>query len=74
MRIEENILIVDEPILEDKVDEFEVSVKQPQIEKIIIKTDDLHASAIQILWCLDKKIEIESEFLQKFFENVKVMH
>jgi len=73
MRIEENVLIVDEPILEDKVDEFEVSVNQPQIEKIVIENDDLHASAMQILWCLDKKIEVNSDFLEKFFENVKVM-
>jgi len=71
MRIEENVLIVDEPILEDKVDEFEASVNQAQIEKIVIEEDDLHASAIQILWCLDKEVEVESEFLQKFFENVK---
>ncbi len=73
MRIEENILVVDEPILEDKVDEFEVSVRQPQIEKIVIENDDIHASAIQILWCLDKKVEVKSDFLEKFFENVKVV-
>ena len=73
MRIEENILVVDEPILEDKIDEFEVSVKQPQIEKIIIENDDVHSSALQILWCLDKNIEIKSDFLEKFFENVKVV-
>jgi len=71
MRIEENILIVDEPILEDKIEEFEASVNQAQIEKIVIEEDDLHASAIQILWCLDKEVEVESEFLKKFFENVK---
>ena len=71
MRMEENTLIIDEPILEDKLEEFEASVNQSQIEKIIIEEENLHASAIQILWCLDKEVEIESEFLQKFFENVK---
>jgi len=72
MRMEENTLIIDEPILEDKLEEFEASVNQSQIEKIIIEEENLHASAIQILWCLDKEVDIKSEFLKKFFENVKV--
>lgn len=73
MRIEDNILIVDEEILEDRLDEFEVTINQPQIEKIVIQTDDIDARAVQLLWCIDKKVEVESEFLSKFFENVKVV-
>ena len=72
MKLKENILIIEKSILEEQIEEFKVSIDQPQIEKIIIKTDDLCAEAIQILWCLDKKIEVESKFLEKFFENVKV--
>ena len=74
MRIEDNVLIVDEEILEDKLDEFEVTINQPQIEKIVIQTDDIDARGIQLLWCLDKEVEVESEFLAKFFENVKVVN
>ena len=71
MKINENILVIDESLGDDVVEEFIVSANQPQITKIIIETDDISAPILQVLWCLDKEIEVKTEFLKLFFENVK---
>ena len=71
MKIDNNILIVDESLGEEVIKEFIMNVNQPQITKIIIETDDVCAPILQILWCLDKEIEIKTDFLKLFFENVK---
>jgi len=71
MKINENLLVIDESLGDDVVEEFIVSANQPQITKIIIETDDISAPILQVLWCLDKEIEVKTEFLKLFFENVK---
>ena len=71
MKIDKNVLIIDESLEDDVIKEFIISVNQPEIKKIVIKTDDITAPILQILWCLDKEIEVKTEFLKLFFENVK---
>ena len=72
MRIEENKLIIDTPLSEMGTDELLASIKQDQISKIVVECDDLHASIIQLLWCIqnEKKVKIKVDFLKPFFENV----
>jgi len=71
MKINDNVLIIDENLEDDIVEEFIISVNQPQITKIVIETDNISAPILQALWCLDKEIEVKTEFLKLFFENVK---
>lgn len=72
MRIEDNKLIIDAPMNESDADELLVSLKQNQISKVIVECDELHASIIQILWCVknEKKVKIKVDFLKPFFENI----
>jgi predicted transcriptional regulator len=73
MRIDNNILIIDDVLEDDDVAEFYEATKQDEIEVIRVEVENISAGAVQILWNLkeSKKIEIEGEFLKKFFENVK---
>jgi predicted transcriptional regulator len=73
MRIENNVLIIDDILEDDDVAEFYEATKQDEIEVIRVEAENISAGAVQILWNLkdNKKIEIEGEFLKKFFENVK---
>ena len=49
-------------------------LRKEDIEKIVIENDDLHASAVQLLWSVskEKKIKVKSDFLKPFFENIKI--
>ena len=71
MKINDNILVIDENLGDDAIEEFIISVNQSQIKKIIIENDDISASILQVLWCLNKEIEVKTKFLKLFFENVK---
>ena len=71
MKINDNVLLIDESLGDDVIEEFIASANQSQITKIIIETDDISAPILQALWCLDKEIEVKTEFLKLFFENVK---
>ena len=73
MRIDNNILIIDEVLEDENIQEFYEATKQDEIEIIRVEAENISAGAVQILWNLKerKKIVIESEFLSKFFENVK---
>ena len=70
MKIEDKTLIIDEPISNEQAEEFLVAVNQDEIEKIVIEDDRLDAAIYQILWCSNKKIETNSDFADKFFEQV----
>lgn len=72
MKIEENGLIIDTPMSEMDADELLMSIKQNQISKVVVECDDLHASIIQILWCIknEKKVKIRVDFLKPFFEHI----
>jgi predicted transcriptional regulator len=73
MRIENNTLIIDNVLENENITEFYEATKQEEIEIIKVEVETISAGAVQILWSLtnSKKIEIESDFLKKFFENVK---
>jgi hypothetical protein len=73
MKIEENTLIIDQPLDDDALEEISATVDQEKIKIIKVENDNLSSSIIQLLWCAskDKKIEIQSEFLNNFFTNVK---
>ena len=70
MKIEDKVLIIDEPVSNEEAEEFLAAVKQDEIEKIVIKDDRIDASIYQILWCSNKKVETDIEFVDKFFEQV----
>jgi len=72
MRIKENKLIIDTPLSEMDADDLLASIKQDQISKIVVESDDLHASIIQLLWCIqnEKEVKVKVDFLKPFFENV----
>jgi len=72
MRIENNCLIIDEPLGDDKIEELVVALKQDEIEMIELQSDDISSGILQVLWCSKKKVEVEG-FLSKFFDNVKVI-
>jgi len=72
MSIEEEKLIIDSPMSDEDIEEFLVTLSQEQIQKVIIKNDDIASSIIQAIWCSKKEVKVKSEFLKPFFENVVV--
>ncbi len=70
MKIEDKVLIIDEPISNEQAEEFLAAVNQEEIEKIVIEDDRLDAAIYQILWCSGKKVETESRFADRLFEQV----
>ena len=73
MKIENNNLIIDEPLSDENVEELIIALKQKEIQIVKINNDEVSSGIVQALWCSGKKIETESLFLSKFFENVKVV-
>ena len=73
MKIENNNLIIDEPLSDENVEELIIALKQREIQIVKIDNDEVSSGIVQALWCSGKKIETESLFLSKFFENVKVV-
>lgn len=74
MKIENEVLIIDDVLRDEDVEEFSTALSQEQIKKVVIENDDISSSIVQALWCKskEKEIEVESEFLKLFFENVMV--
>jgi len=72
MKIENNILIIDEEISDEEIEEFSISISQDGVNKIHVKNPNLGASIVQALLIKQKDIEIEvdDEILTKVFENV----
>ena len=72
MRVENDILYIDEELSDEVLDEFTATVKQDGIEKIKVLTPNLGASIVQMLLVekQDKAVEIEDGILKKIFENV----
>ena len=71
MRLENGVLIVDGSLTDENIDEFMASLSQEGIERVEVQNPDISAGIIQALWCSGKKIDVEDEFLSKFFDNVK---
>jgi len=72
MTIEDEKLIIDNPVRDEDIDEFLVTLSQEQIKKVVIKEDDIASSIIQAIWCSKKEVKVKSDFLKPFFENVIV--
>jgi len=72
MRLENEVLIIDTPLEDENVEEFYEAAKQDEIKTIRIENSNISSAALQVMWNLkDKEIEVEDEFLSKFFDNVK---
>ena len=72
MKIENNILIIDEEISDEEIEEFSTSISQDGFNKIHVKNPNLGASIIQALLIKQKdtEVEVDDEILAKVFENV----
>lgn len=72
MKVEDDILIIEDEITDEQIDEFVLSLSQEGIKKIEVKTPNLGASIIQALLVKkkDTQIVVEDEILSKVFENV----
>ena len=75
MRIEENILILDQEISDDMVDQLIENINNEEVESIQIDTDNISSLAIQQLLCVakEKKMIINNSFIEKFFENINYL-
>ncbi len=71
MKIEDKKLIIDQPIENERLEEFMNLLKQNDTESIIIQNPQLDSSIIQAIMCFakDKAIECSDTFLSKVFDN-----
>ena len=74
MNIVENKLIINDQIDYDDFSELLELASKEEIEEIVVDSNDIHPSIFQLLLILsrDKKVIIEDEFNQRFFENLKL--
>ncbi|NPA55498.1 MAG: hypothetical protein GXO40_03960 [Epsilonproteobacteria bacterium] len=72
MRLEDDVLYINEEIEDERVEEFIASVSQDNISKIVVETPHLGGSIVQVLLIKkrDVEVEVEDETLAKLFENV----
>ena len=72
MYIEDGKLYVNEEI--GYGDKDELLNLSKDVEEIIIETNDIHPSILQILFCLSKQtiITIGDDFNKRFFENLEL--
>jgi len=72
LKIQDNILIIDDEIGDEDIEEFMASIAQDSFNKIKVQNPNLGASIIQALLLKkkDTEIEVEDEILSKVFENV----
>ena len=55
MRIDNNILIIDDILEDENVTEFYEATKQDEIEIIRVEAENISAGAVQILWNLKER-------------------
>ncbi|MEA3554776.1 MAG: hypothetical protein U9R39_10320 [Campylobacterota bacterium] len=74
MEIEANKLLINEQIDYDDCSEFLELASNEDVEEIIVDTNDIHPSIFQLLliYSDDKKITINDEFNQRFFNNLSL--
>ena len=70
MHIENEKLVIDEPLRDEQIEEFVTTLSQDQIQKVVIENEDIASSIVQAIWCSRKETEVKSAFLEHFFENV----
>jgi hypothetical protein len=72
MQINNGVIVLDEPMSDEMAEEFYTTISQPEINKVVIENQEIAASIMQILFCFNKKhdVECKDEFLNKFFSNI----
>ena len=60
MKIENDTLIIDEPLDDDALEETKIAINQEGLRTIKVQNDNISSSIVQLLWCVseDKKTEI----------------
>ncbi len=73
MKIEENMLILDDEINDDMLNEFIELTKTKGLESIIIDTDNISSLVLQQIFCVSKDIKIvcNDPFIAKFMDNIQ---
>ncbi len=74
MKIDENRLLLDTKLEYDDCTQLLELASLDDIDEIVVETNDIHPSIFQLLFILskEKKITVEDEFNQRFFENLKL--
>ena len=73
MIIEDNRLIIAKEITDDMLDDLIKNINNDKITHIQIDTDEISSLCLQQLFYIakTKKVEINNNFIEKFFENIK---
>lgn len=71
MKVENEKLIIDEPLENEQLEELLDNLNNEKIESITIENPQLDSSIIQAIMCSKvKNIECSDDFLKKVFDNV----
>ena len=73
MRVEENVLLLENEVNDEMLDEFISMAKSNEVESIVITTDNISSLVLQQLFCIKKtkNVTCEDPFLSKFFDDIK---
>ncbi len=71
MQIEENTLVVNEPISDEMCEEFIALCQQAEIETIHLSTEQVSSSIMQALFCMrdEKKVVFDDPFLERVYKG-----
>ena len=75
MKIEDNVLILDDEVNDSMLQEFISLANKDSLESIIIDSDNISSLVLQQLFCLKdiKKVVCNEPFLEKFFDNIQLV-
>ena len=75
MRVEDNNLILDEEVNNEMLEEFMKLSSKKKLKTIVIETDNISSLVVQQLFCIakEKKILCNDPFLNKFFDDVRLV-
>ena len=75
MRIEEETLIIDEPVGDEEIESFLATLQQEGIARVAVRTPDLGASIVQALLIHHRRkpVACDDPVLAKIFENVRYL-
>ncbi len=73
MEVKDGKLFLNEELTNEDIGKLNEIIQKDGIDEIIIENDNLSSGIIQLLWCSQKPIKSESDFLNKLFENVVVV-
>ena len=71
MKVENEKLIIDEPLENEQLEELLENLNNKNIESITVENPQLDSSIMQAIMCSKvKNIECSDNFLKKIFDNV----